>query len=64
MWAVYSYQYSINGGAPQINNVFTNLAAGTYTILVADVNDCKVIIVVTLDNSMAPVIYQCSYHPG
>ncbi|MBK8328529.1 MAG: gliding motility-associated C-terminal domain-containing protein [Bacteroidetes bacterium] len=57
------YQYSINGGAPQINNVFTNLAAGTYTILVADVNDCKVIIVVTLANSMAPVITNVAITP-
>lgn len=49
------YQYSINGGAPQAGNTFNNLAAGTYTILVADLNDCKVILVVTLLNSQAPV---------
>ncbi len=49
------YTYSINGGLPQVSNTFNNLAAGTYTILVADVNDCKVILVVTLANSQAPV---------
>lgn len=49
------YQYSINGGAPQLGNTFNNLAAGTYTILVADLNDCKVILVVTLANSQAPI---------
>lgn len=57
------YQYSINGGAPQLSNTFTNLAAGTYTILVADVNDCKVILVVTLANSMAPVFTTVTVTP-
>ena len=29
-----TYTYSINGGAPQTSNVFTGLAAGTYTVVV------------------------------
>jgi large repetitive protein len=33
-------QYSINGGALQTISTFTNLIAGTYTILVQDVNNC------------------------
>jgi gliding motility-associated-like protein len=32
--------YSINGGAPQAANNFTNLTAGNYTITVEDVNGC------------------------
>ncbi len=57
------YQYSINGGAPQLGNTFTNLAAGTYTILVADLNDCKVILVVTLANSQAPIFTNVVSNP-
>ncbi len=33
-------QYSINGGANQASNIFTGLAAGSYTILVTDANGC------------------------
>ncbi len=34
------YQYSINGGALQPDGAFTNLAAGNYTIIVLDANNC------------------------
>jgi gliding motility-associated-like protein len=33
-------QYSLNGGAPQTSNVFSGLAAGTYTISVTDAIGC------------------------
>lgn len=32
------YQYILNDGTPQSNNIFDNLAAGTYTIDVSDAN--------------------------
>lgn len=32
--------YSINGGAFQASNIFNNLTAGTYTIVVKDTNGC------------------------
>jgi hypothetical protein len=35
------YQYSVNGGAFQSSNTFTNLAAGSYTVRVKDKNNCE-----------------------
>ncbi len=35
-----STQYSINGGTYQSANVFSNLTAGTYDVLVKDMNNC------------------------
>ncbi|HLP13945.1 MAG TPA: choice-of-anchor L domain-containing protein [Flavobacteriales bacterium] len=43
-------QYQINGGAFQASNVFTGLAAGTYTITVKDANGCTFTTTVTLNN--------------
>lgn len=34
-------QYSINGGAYQTSNIFSGLAAGTYTVTVKDANNCS-----------------------
>jgi len=34
------YSYSLNGGAPQSSNVFTNLSVGSYTIVMVDANGC------------------------
>ena len=34
------YTYNINGGAYQASNIFNNLAAGTYTVGVKDLNGC------------------------
>jgi len=36
------YQYNINGGAFQTNNIFDNLTPGTYTIIVRDAYGCEV----------------------
>ena len=30
----YTYTYSLNGGAPQTSNMFSNLSAGTYTVAI------------------------------
>jgi large repetitive protein len=38
------YQYSLNGGAFQVSNVFNGLCAGVYTITVRDANNCTVVI--------------------
>ncbi|MFH2096161.1 MAG: choice-of-anchor L domain-containing protein [Bacteroidota bacterium] len=37
-----SLSYSINGGAAQSSNVFSNLSSGAYSILVTDENGCAV----------------------
>jgi len=37
-----AYMYSLNGGAYQTSNVFSNIKAGNYTVTVKDVNSCTV----------------------
>lgn len=50
-------QYSIdNGSTFQSSGTFTGLAAGSYTVVVNDDNDCAVFQTVTLSNPNAPVI--------
>lgn len=50
-------QYSINNGSSfQSSGTFTGLAAGSYTVMVVDDNDCPVYQTVTLSNPNAPVI--------
>lgn len=34
------YQYRLNGGPPQGSNIFTNVPAGTHTVLITDVFGC------------------------
>ncbi len=40
--------YNINGGAFGASNSFTNLTAGTYTVIVKDANNCSVSSILTL----------------
>lgn len=49
-------EYSINGNIFQPGNVFTNLAPGTYTVTVRDVNHCINTTIVTISNSPAPTV--------
>jgi gliding motility-associated-like protein len=42
------YQYSIFGGAVSPNGVFSNLMAGTYTVIVEDANGCTASITETI----------------
>jgi large repetitive protein len=42
------YEFSINGGPPQANGVFTGLAAGNYSVTIKDANNCTNTISVTI----------------
>jgi gliding motility-associated-like protein len=42
------YQYSINNGTFQTNNLFSNLTAGDYDIVVTDANNCLAAVSLTL----------------
>lgn len=42
------YQYSLDGGAPQAGNVFTNVSAGPHTVVVTDVFGCFAIFSVSV----------------
>lgn len=64
------YQYALNGGAFQNSNVFSNLAAGTYTVLTKDNGNCSVTqqVVITqpptLNLSAATTNATCSTTPN
>jgi len=47
------YQYSLNGGPLQASNVFTGLAAGTYSVRVIDINGCFSVYSVTVNPGAA-----------
>ena len=49
-------QYSINGTTFQSSNIFTNLAAGSYTLYVADANGCYGTLPVTITNTPLPKV--------
>lgn len=51
-----AYTYNLNGGAYQGSNVFNNLSAGTFTIIVKDANNCTLSSVVTIVTPNPPVI--------
>jgi large repetitive protein len=45
------YLYSINGGVFSNTNTFSNLTAGTYTIVVKDANNCSNAVVSSINNN-------------
>ncbi|MBX7109031.1 MAG: T9SS type A sorting domain-containing protein [Chitinophagales bacterium] len=49
-------QYSIDGNNFQVSNVFTGLAAGSYTVTVMDANGCIGSYAVTIANSAGPTV--------
>ena len=49
------YLYSLNGSIFQASNTFTNLVAGTYTVLVKDSNGCSSTMAITLTEPAALV---------
>jgi gliding motility-associated-like protein len=49
------YSFSWNTTPPQGTPTVTNLAAGTYAVIVKDVNQCSQTIFVTIDNLSGPV---------
>ena len=42
------YTYSINAGLPQLSNIFLNLSAAKYTVLVKDANGCSATVAATI----------------
>jgi len=50
------YQYSINGTTYQLSNVFTGLAAGSYTLTVRDASNCVNTAQVTIANHTGPQV--------
>lgn len=51
-----NYQYSLNGGAFQVSNVFLGVVAGNYTITIQDVNLCQTTANVSITEPTALVI--------
>jgi gliding motility-associated-like protein len=50
------YSFSLNGGAAQFGNVFSNLTAGTYTVVTTDANGCTVSNTAVIGSAAAIVI--------
>ena len=51
-----AFQYSINGGTFQVGNLFSNLFAGNYNVVVQDANGCTEAAIAAIVNTTAPVI--------
>lgn len=50
------YEYSINGTVFQLNNFFTGMLPGTYTVTIKDAADCINTTAVTIANAPAPTV--------
>jgi len=44
-----NFSYALNGGTPQLSNIFAGLPAGTYTVVATDNNGCTGSVIVTLN---------------
>ncbi|RYY44961.1 MAG: hypothetical protein EOO06_17315, partial [Chitinophagaceae bacterium] len=61
------YAFSLNGGLPQLSNVFSGLGAGTYTVYATDATGCDTTYQVTLNaisNLTATTTFTNSSCPG
>jgi hypothetical protein len=54
-----TYLYTLNGGTPQVSNVFNNLCAGNYTVAAKDGNNCVVtsVLNITAPSAITSVMY-------
>jgi hypothetical protein len=58
------YQYSLNGGTPQVSATFSGLGSGTYTIVVRDANSCADTTQATLGSFPGPTLTFVSADPA
>ncbi len=56
------YQYNINGGAFQASGTFSNLAAGSHSIIAKDANNCNVTISATITEPALPLTAAITSH--
>ena len=49
------YQYNVNGGTFQSSGIFNSLAAGVYTIIARDTNNCEVRLSATITEPATPL---------
>jgi large repetitive protein len=54
------YEYSFDGGAFSVNNTFSSIAAGTFTIAIQDANGCSFATSVTINDTPGPVAFTTS----
>jgi hypothetical protein len=50
------FEYSLDGTFYNSNNVFTNLAAGTYTVYIKDANNCSNSLLFTIGTTAFPIV--------
>lgn len=58
------FSYSLNGGAPQTNNVFTGLTAGSYTIVVTEATGCTATVTQTVSSGSGFTAASTSVNTG
>jgi large repetitive protein len=54
------YNYSVNGGTGQSGNVFSNISAGSYSVLITDANGCTATSTENITDASSPVIQNIS----